>query len=468
MLENAINAANNVIWGYLLIYLLLGAGFYFTIRSRFVQFRHLGHVFTVMRRSLKTEHGGISSFGAFATGLAARVGTGNIAGVAIALTLGGPGAIFWMWIVSIVGMATSFVENTLAQIYKVKGEKGAFRGGPAYFMERGLGQRWMAVAFSVLLTMIFGGVFIAVQANSMTAALESAFNFNKLGCGVAIAILTAAVIFGGIRRIAHFAEAAVPLMAIAYLAVAVFVVVQNITQLPDILRLIFQSAFGIAPAAGGGVGYAVSQALQQGVRRGLFSNEAGMGSSPNAAATAEVKHPAAQGFVQMLGVFSDTIIICTCTASIILLAGMADPTNELTGVQLTQAALSSQVGAWGGVFIAVVLQFFAFTTIVANYYFGETGILYLYANRSILPLFRIVVLGFVIMGALAELPIVWSAADMLMGLMSLLNLVAILLLSPIAFKVMKDYLDQLKGHKEPTFDKSKFPELEGHLDPDVW
>lgn len=468
MFENVIDTANHVIWGYVLIYLLLGTGSYFTIRSGFVQLRHIGHVFTVMRRSFKTERGGISSFGAFATGLAARVGTGNIAGVAIALTLGGPGAIFWMWIVSLVGMATSFVENTLAQIYKVKGENGAFRGGPAYFMERGLGQRWMGFAFSILLTVIFGGVFIAVQTNSMTAALESAFGFNNLGCGVVIAILTAAVIFGGIRRIAHFAEAAVPLMAIAYLAVAVVVVLQNIAELPGILRLVVQSAFGIAPAAGGGIGYAVSQALQQGVRRGLFSNEAGMGSSPNAAATAEVKHPAAQGFVQMLGVFSDTIIICTCTASIILLAGMVDPESELTGVQLTQAALNSQVGAWGGVFIAVVLQFFAFTTIVANYYFGETGMLYLYPKRAVLPPFRIVVLGFVMMGALAELPLVWNTADMLMGLMALLNLVAILLLSPIAFKVMKDYLQQLKGHKEPTFDKSKFPELEGHIAEDVW
>ncbi len=467
-MHDFINSANDIIWGYLLIYLLLGAGIYFTIRSRFVQFRHISHVFTVMRRSLKTERGGISSFGAFATGLAARVGTGNIAGVAIALTLGGPGAIFWMWIVSIVGMATSFVENTLAQIYKVKGERGTFRGGPAFYMERGLGLRWMASLFSILLVLTFGFVFIAVQSNSMTVALVDAFHWDKLWCGVGIAVLAAAVIFGGIRRIARFAEAVVPLMAIAYLVVSVVVVATNITELPDVVRLIVRSAFGIAPAASGGVGYAVSQALQQGVRRGLFSNEAGMGSSPNAAATAEVSHPAAQGFVQMLGVFSDTIIICTCTASIILLSGVLDQESELTGVQLTQAALSSEVGAWGGVFIAIVLQFFAFTTIVANYYFGQTGLMFLYSNRAILTPFRVIVLGFVMIGSLARIDIVWNAADLMMGLMSLLNLVAILLLSPIAFKVMKDYLDQLKRHEEPTFDRSKFPELEGHVAEDVW
>jgi AGCS family alanine or glycine:cation symporter len=467
-LESFINQANGAVWGYLLIYLLLGAGVYFTVRSRFVQFRHIGHVFTVMRRSLRTEHGGISSFGAFATGLAARVGTGNIAGVAIAVTLGGPGAVFWMWMVALVGMATSFVENTLAQLFKVRSEDGTFRGGPAYYMARGLGQRWMGVLFSIFLIIAFGFVFNSVQANSMTSGLRTAFDFDELWSGLVIVALTAVVIFGGIRRIAHFAEAVVPAMAIGYFAVALWVVAHHVSDIPAVVGTIVQSAFGVGQAAAGGVGYAVSQGLMQGVRRGLFSNEAGLGSSPNAAATAEVKHPAAQGFVQMLGVFVDTIVICTCTASIILFSGMLEPGSGLTGVPLTQAALSSEVGAWGSVFVAVALLFFAFTSIVANYYFGETSVTFLFASPRAVAAFRLVVLGFVMMGSLAEVGIVWSAADLSMGFMSLLNLVAILLLSPLALRVMRDYLSQLRDGHEPVFDPARFPDARERLSDEVW
>jgi AGCS family alanine or glycine:cation symporter len=463
-----LDAINGVIWGKLLIYLLLAAGLYFTIRTGFIQFRHFGHVFSVMHRSLRAERGGISSFGAFATGMAQRVGTGNIVGVGLALTVGGPGAVFWMWIVALVGMATSFVENTLAQLYKVRDEDGTFRGGPAYYMMRGLRARWMGVLFSVLLVSSFGFVFNAVHANSMTDALHAGFGFNRWLSGAVIVAIAALVVFGGIRRIAHFAEAVVPLMALAYLGVAFVVVALHLSELPGIIALIVRSAFGFEQAAAGGLGWAVSQAMMQGVRRGLFSNEAGMGSSPNAAATAEVKHPAAQGFVQMLGVFSDTIIICTATASIILISGLYEPNGELTGVPLTQESLKLQVGAWGSPFVAIVLQFFSFTTIVANFYFGEINAVFVAGTRRIVFPFRLVLLACVMVGSVAALETVWKLADLAMGLMALTNLAAIILLFPAANKVMRDYTDQLRRGVEPVFDAKKFPDLSGQLERDVW
>ena len=463
-----LDAINNVIWGKLLIYLLLGAGLYFTLRTGFIQFRHFGHVFTVMRRSFRTERGGISSFGAFVTGLAQRVGTGNIVGVGLALTVGGPGAVFWMWIVALVGMSTSFVENTLAQLFKVRDEDGTFRGGPAYYMARGLGARWMGALFSVLLVTSFGFIFNAVHANAMTDSLYTAFGVERWLGGAVIMAIAALVVFGGIRRVVHFAEAVVPLMAIAYLAVAVVVVSRHLAEVPGIVALIVRSAFGLEQVAAGGFGWAVSQAMMQGVRRGLFSNEAGMGSSPNAAATAEVKHPAAQGFVQMLGVFGDTIVICTATAAIILLAGLYEPNGELTGVPLTQESLKLQVGGWGSAFVAIILQFFAFTTIIANFYFGEINAVFLASSQRIVVPFRLVLLACVMMGSVATLETVWKFADVAMGLMALVNLAAILLLSSMAVKVMRDYTNQLGHGTEPVFDRKKFPDIDELLDRDVW
>jgi AGCS family alanine or glycine:cation symporter len=463
-----IDAINGVVWGKLLVYLLLGAGLFFTFRTGFIQFRHFKHVFTVMARSLRTERGGISSFGAFATGMAQRVGTGNIVGVGLALTVGGPGAVFWMWIVALVGMATSFVENTLAQLYKVRDAGNTFRGGPAYYMERGLGARWMGILFSALLVSSFGFVFNAVHANSMTDALHSGFGFDRWLSGVVIVGIAALVVFGGIRRIAHFAEAVVPLMALAYLAVAFVVVARHVTELPGVVMLIVRHAFGLEQAAAGGLGWMVSQSMMQGVRRGLFSNEAGMGSSPNAAATAEVKHPASQGFVQMLGVFTDTIVICTATAAIILLAGLYEPNGELTGAPLTQESLRAQTGAWASPFVAIVLQFFSFTTIVANFYFGETNAVFLAGTRRVVLPFRLVLLACVMLGAVAALETVWKLADLAMGLMAIVNLAAILLLSPVAVRVMRDYTDQLRRGEEPVFDRTMFPDIDDQLERDVW
>ncbi|MDF4535891.1 alanine/glycine:cation symporter family protein, partial [Vibrio parahaemolyticus] len=314
------------------------------------------------------------------------------------LTAGGPGAIFWMWLIAMLGMATSFAESTLAQLYKTRDKDGNYRGGPAYYMEKGLGMRWMGVLFSIFLIIAFGLVFNAVQANSITNAMKTAFGFEPMLIGIGIVLLTAFVIFGGIRKIARTAELIVPFMAFAYLAIALFVVVMNYEKVPDAISLIFKSAFGLQEAAAGGLGYAIAQAMINGVKRGLFSNEAGMGSAPNAAASATPypPHPASQGYVQMLGVFIDTIVICTATVAIILMSGEYVPHGELTGIELTQRALSSQVGDWGGIFIAFAIFFFAFTSIIANYSYAETNLIFLeHNNKKGLVLFRLVFLGMV-------------------------------------------------------------------------
>ncbi|ANS86297.1 sodium:alanine symporter family protein [Vibrio scophthalmi] len=470
-MTDLINLMNDLLWGSILVYLLVGVGVYFTIRLGFIQFRHFGHMFSVLKNSRKADKAGISSFQALCTSLAARVGTGNMAGVAVALTAGGPGAIFWMWLIAMLGMATSFAESTLAQLYKTKDDDGNYRGGPAYYMEKGLGMRWMGILFSIFLIIAFGLVFNAVQANSIANAMHNAFGWDDQYVGVVVVALSAIVIFGGIKRIARVAELVVPIMATAYLALALFVMIANIEKLPAILTLIVKSAFGLQEAAAGGVGYAIAQAMINGVKRGLFSNEAGMGSAPNAAASATPypPHPASQGYVQMLGVFVDTIVICSATVSIILMSGEFVPGGQVTGIELTQAALSSQVGNWGSIFVAVAIFFFAFTSIIANYSYAETNLIFLEHNHKAgLGLFRIIVLGMVMFGALASLPVVWALADVSMGLMAIVNLVAIILLSGTVIKLAKDYNRQLKEGKLPTFDANEYPELKSQLEEGIW
>lgn len=383
-MTDLINLMNDLLWGSILVYLLVGVGIYFTVRLGFIQFRHFGHMFSVLKNSRKSDNAGISSFQALCTSLAARVGTGNMAGVAVALTAGGPGAIFWMWLIAMLGMATSFAESTLAQLYKTKDDDGNYRGGPAYYMEKGLGMRWMGVLFSIFLIIAFGLVFNAVQANSIANAMQNAFGWENAYVGVVIVVLSGVIIFGGIKRIARTAELIVPVMALAYLALALFVMFSNLEKLPDVLMLIFKSAFGLQEAAAGGLGYAIAQAMINGIKRGLFSNEAGMGSAPNAAASATPypPHPASQGYVQMLGVFMDTIVICSATVAIILMSGEYVPHGEITGIELTQLALSSQVGSWGGIFVAVAIFFFAFTSIIANYSYAETNLVFLEHNHK--------------------------------------------------------------------------------------
>ncbi len=469
-MENFINALSDLLWGQL-VYVLVAVGLYFTLRMGFIQFRHFGHMFSVMKGSTKSDAAGISSYQALCTGLAARVGTGNIAGVAVAIYLGGPGAIFWMWLIALIGMASAFVESALAQLYKMKDDQGNYRGGPAYYMEKGLGQRWMGVLFSLFLIACFGLAFNGVQANSISAAMQTAFNIPKLATGIGLAIISGVIIFGGLRGIARFSELVVPFMAVAYLLIAFVVVGMHIEKLPDVFALIFRSAFGFEQAGAGALGYTVAQAMLNGIKRGLFSNDAGMGSAPNTAATASPypPHPASQGYVQMMGVFIDTIVICTCTAFIVLLSTQYVPGNGLTGINLTQAALSEHIGSMGNAFIALAVFFFAFTSIVANYAYAENNLVFLEHNHpSRLAIFRLCVLAMVVWGAVADLPVVWTLADIAMAFMIITNVIAILLLSNTAIKLAKDYNAQRKAGKLPTFDVAMYPELKDKLEPGVW
>jgi len=470
-MTDIINSISALLWGQVLVYLLIAAGVFFTIRLGFIQFVQFPHMFKVMFGSRKCGGDEISSFQAFCTSLAARVGTGNMAGVAVALYLGGPGAIFWMWLIALIGMATSFAESTLAQAYKTKDADGNFRGGPAYYMERGLGKRWMGVLFSLCLILAFGLVFNAVQSNSIAAAFEVAFDVPKYIVGIALVIGSGIIIFGGLKTISRFAEMVVPFMALAYLLVAIYVCAINFTALPDVIVLIIKSAFGLEQAGAGAIGYGVTQAMIQGIKRGLFSNEAGMGSAANAAATATPypPHPASQGYVQMLGVFIDTIVICTATASLILLSNQLVPESGVLGIELTQAALQEHVGDWGTYFIAIAILFFAFTSIVANYSYAETNLMFLEHNSTKgMFIFRLLVLGMVMFGAIGELGIIWTLADISMGLMAIVNVVALFMLSGVVVWLSKDYNAQNKQGVLPAFDKDKHPKLAKEVDPNAW
>ncbi|MCW7555984.1 alanine:cation symporter family protein [Endozoicomonas gorgoniicola] len=457
-----IDSLNNLLYGSVLIYLLVGGGIFFTVRTRFVQFRRFGLAIKTMMGSRTTANKSqISPFQAFCTSLAARIGTGNMAGVAVAIYLGGAGAVFWMWFIALLGMATSLAENVLAQIYKTNNGDGTYRGGPAYYIEKALGQRWLGVTFSISLIIAFGFAFNSVQSNSIAAAFSS-YGIEPSLIGIALAVVSALIIFGGIRSISKVAEMIVPVMALSYLAIALIVVLMNVTELPSVFKLIFSSAFDFTSATGGAIGAAVVN----GIKRGLFSNEAGMGSSPNAAAAAHSTHPVNQGLMGMLGVFVDTIVVCTATAAIILMSGMLD--SGLTGIELTQAALSSQVGSWGGHLVALAILLFAFTSIIANYYYGESNLRFINDNKGILIAYRVAVLAMVIWGSVSSLPTVWNFADVAMGVMALINMVAICVLSSIVIQVLKDYDEQLDNGMTPVFNRRKFPFLDKTMDKDVW
>lgn len=457
-----INLINDVLWTYILIALLLGCAVWFTLKTRFVQFRMIREMVRLLGDSGGTGNKGekhISSFQAFAISIASRVGTGNLAGVATAIAVGGPGAIFWMWVIALFGASSSFVESTLAQLYKIKG-KDSFIGGPAYYMRQGLKQPWMGTVFAVLITITFGFAFNSVQSNTLCAAFEGAFGFDHTIVGAVITAGTLIIIFGGVQRIARVSSIIVPVMALGYIALALIIVLLNIRQLPAVIELIVSHAFGWQQALGGGVG----MALMQGIKRGLFSNEAGMGSAPNVAATAHVSHPVKQGLIQTLGVFTDTLIICTCTAFIILFSG-APLDGSTNGVQLTQHALTNEIGPSGGIFVAVALFFFAFSSILGNYYYGEANVRYLTRRRWILNIYRVLVGGMVMFGALATLDLAWSLADITMGLMALCNLIAISLLGKYAFKLLDDYRAQKRaGIKDPVFTKDRLKEVEKDLE----
>lgn len=465
-----IDFLNTILWGYILIYGLLAVGVFFTLRLGFLQFRHFPEMFRAVLGTGESDKSGITPFQALCTSLASRVGTGNLAGVAVALSLGGPGAIFWMWMVALVGMATAYSESTLAQLYKVKNDEGQYRGGPAFYLARGLGVPWAGAIFSVCLILSFGLIFNAVQANSIADAMQGAYGVPKLGVGLVVAAVAGIVIFGGIRQIARVAEIIVPFMAGAYLLLAIIILVMNFSAVPGVIGTIIGSAFGFQEAAGGVTG-GIMAAMLNGVKRGLFSNEAGMGSAPNiaAVATPDPHHPSSQGLVQALGVFIDTILICTATAIMILLSGVLDPSSGVTGTQLTQEALTAQIGPFGDDFIAIAILFFAFTSIIGNYSYAENAMTFLgFGHKLPLNVLRAAVLAMVVWGAMQSVATVFNTADASMGLMATINLIAIALLSGTVAKLTKDYFAQKKEGKVPRFHAASYPELAGHIDENIW
>jgi alanine or glycine:cation symporter, AGCS family len=452
LLDKYVLAINDVLWTYVIVALLIVAGLYFTIRSRFVQFRFIKEMFRLLGEGMGKKDG-ISSFQAFCISTASRVGVGNIAGVAMAIAIGGPGAVFWMWLIAIIGSASAFIEATLAQVYKVK-DGDTFRGGPAYYMEKGLNRRWMGILFAILITLCFGLVFNSVQANTITVAFESTYGINRAVLGLIIAAVFAVIIFGGVKRVARITEWMVPVMAVIYILLALYVVLTNITQLPAVFKQIFAGAFGLEQAVGGGIG----AAMMQGIKRGLFSNEAGMGSAPNAAATATVSHPAKQGMIQALGVFVDTLIICSCTSMIVLFSS-AFTHDNLSGIEIAQLALNQQVGVWAEHFLTISIFLFAFSSLIGNYYYGETNIEFIRENKTWLLIYRLAVVAMVIWGSVTQVQVVWDLADLFMGLMAILNLIAILLLGKVAFAVLQNYHQQLKEGKNPSFTSDQIQDL---------
>ena len=465
-LQQIIDSANDLLWSYIMIAALLLCAAYFTLRSGFVQFRMIGEMFRQLvnsnerHRDEGVKH--ISPFQAFVVSLASRVGTGNLAGVATAIAVGGPGAVFWMWVIALLGAANAFVESTLAQLYKRR-SADSYIGGPAYYIELGLKCRPMAILFSVLTIVTFGFAFNTVQSNTLCEAVENAFGIDRLYIGIAITVSTLIIIFGGIQRIAKVSSLVVPVMAVGYILLAFVVVAMNIGSLPEVLKTIFNSAFGAEQVVGGGMGAAV----MQGIKRGLFSNEAGMGSAPNAAATASTSHPVKQGLIQTLGVFSDTLVICSCTAFIILASGV-ELGGELDGVRLTQEALTSQIGITGRIFVAVAIFFFAFSSIFGNYYYGEANVRFITSSRRVLNIYRIIVGAMVMSGALMSLKMVWSLADLTMGLMTLCNIVALVLLGRQALLLLDDYRRQKREGKDPVFDKRAVKEFADNDNIECW
>ena len=469
-MNELITQVNDVLWSYVLIVALIVCGIWFTWKTRGVQFRMVGEMFRLLTDSATTgieelseedrQQKHISSFQAFAVSIASRVGTGNLAGVATAIAIGGPGAVFWMWVIALLGSATAFVESTLGQLFKQR-HRDSFIGGPAYYIQRGLHQRWMAVLFAVLITLQFGLSNNSIQANTICGAMQEAFGWSPAWVGGVLAAMALFIAFGGIQRIARVSSVLVPVMAIGYVILAIVVIAMNIELIPHVLKVIVLDAFGIEQVAGGGLG----ATMMNGIKRGLFSNEAGEGSAPNVAATATVSHPVKQGLIQALGVFTDTLLVCSCTSFIILISGLYR-VPELDGIALTQSALQSEVGSTGPVFVAVAIFLFAFSSIIGNYYYGEANIRFITPNPTVMTLYRLCSGGLmVIFGALASFELVWNIVDFFMALLTACNLVAIVLLGRYAFRLLDDYRRQKRqGIKDPVFHRSLLPEIENELE----
>ena len=459
-LNSIVGQINNILWSYVLIALLILSGLFYTIRTGFAQGRLLGDMVALITGKLpslrdgeKKVAGQVTGFQAFCIAVASHVGTGNLAGVAIAVAVGGPGALFWMWVIALLGGATSLIENTLAQTYKVK-EGNGFRGGPSYYMEKALGQKTLGYIFSVIVIVTFAFVFNTVQANTIAQAFETTFSMSSAVAGIILAALTALIIFGGLNRIANVVSFMVPIMAIGYVVVALYVLVVNAVHIPRLFMDIIEAAFGLKQVVGGTIG----AAMLQGIKRGLYSNEAGMGSAPNAAATSNVSHPVKQGLLQAFGVFVDTILICSATGFIVLLYPEYNTIGE-KGIKLTQLALSHSVGAWGAGFITLCIFLFAFSSLVGNYYYGEANLEFLTKSKTSMLVFRVLTVACVYLGSVASLGLVWDIADVSMGIMALMNIVVIAILSPKAVAIINDYIKQRKEGKNPVFRAKDIPGL---------
>ena len=469
-MNELITQLNDTIWGVGLVGALVICGLWFTIKTKGVQFRMIGEMFRLLTDSATSTIGNltdkqiqrkhVSSFQAFAVSVATRVGTGNLAGVATAIAVGGPGAIFWMWVIALLGSATAFVESTLGQLFK-KHHKDSFIGGPAYYIMHGLHCKWMAYLFAILITITFGLSYNSIQSNTICGAMQEAFGWNPMVVGAILAAIALFIVFGGIHRIAHVSSILVPIMAIGYFILAIVIVMMNLEHIPHVLKVIVTNAFGLEQGLGGALG----ATIMNGVKRGLFSNEAGEGSAPNVAATATVTHPIKQGLVQALGVFTDTLLVCSCTAFVILISGLYD-VPELNGIALTQAALGSEIGSFGPIFIAVAIFLFAFSSIIGNYNYGEANIRFMTSSETALAIYRIFSGGvFVIIGALASLEFVWNLGDLCMALLTICNLIAIVTLGKYVFRLLDDYKTQKRqGIKEPVFHRKQLPEIAEELE----
>ena len=468
-MNELITQINDAIWGYVLIGVLIICGIWFTWKTKGVQFRMVGEMLRLLADSATSgtdslsdkdkNHKHISSFQAFAVSVATRVGTGNLAGVATAIAIGGPGAVFWMWVIALIGSATAFIESTLGQLYKQR-QQDSFVGGPAYYIKKGLHCKWMAYLFAVLITITFGLSYNSIQSNTICGAMHEAFGWNPLLVGSILSVVALIIIFGGLQRIANVSAVMVPLMAIGYFVLVAVIIIMNIEHIPHVLKVIITNAFGLEQGVGGTIG----ATIMNGVKRGLFSNEAGEGSAPNVAAAATVSHPVKQGLIQALGVFTDTLLVCSCTAFMILISGLYN-TPELNGIALTQAALNSEIGAFGPTFIAIAILLFAFSSIIGNYYYGEANIRFMTSSNAVLTVYRVLSGGVLVMfGAMASLEIVWNLGDLCMALLTACNLVAIVRLGKYAFRLLEDYRQQKRnGIKEPTFHRSQMPEREKDL-----
>ena len=449
--ESAVNFANDLLWQEILIGLLIIAGLYFSVTSKFVQFRWLKIMFSSLgekRAKMPDGSKGISSFQAFTISAAQRIGTANIAGVATAIVVGGPGAVFWMWIVALLGAGTAFFEATLAQVYKVRDKESGFRGGPAYYMTKGLNQKGIGYLFAVLMTITFGIVFVMLQSNTIANAYDEAFGVNTTISGIIVAILVGLVIFGGAKSIAKVASAIVPVMAGLYILLVAIILVMNYDMILPMLQTIVMNAFGLEEVFGGAIGAAIINGFQ----RGLLSNEAGMGSAPNAAASAAVRHPVQQGLIQSLGVYFDTIIVCTATAIVILLyTDLSFGADAPQGIQVTQAAMDQQFFGFGGTIIAVFILLFAFSTILGNYFYAQSNLSFIVDNKKVTFVFRAIVVIMTVVGAVLGVQLVWTLADLFMAFLAIINLMMVVALSPLVFELMRDYKAQKDRGESPIF-----------------